>query len=67
MEFEIGNLICTFSNPLVGVIKSKIISAVGAREDDLEREYRNMKEFTQLSYRFNGSSHSYGIIIKCVG
>ena len=47
MEFEIGNLICTFSNPLVGAIKSRIVSAVGATSDDLEKEYWLMKEFTQ--------------------
>ena len=47
MDFQIGNLICTFSNPLVGAIKSRIVSAVGADADDLEKEYWRMKEFSQ--------------------
>lgn len=47
MEYQIGNLICTFSNPLVGAIKSRIVSGVGATSDELEKEYWLMTEFTQ--------------------
>jgi len=55
MEYQIGNLICTFSNPLVGAIKSRIVSGVGATSDELEKEYWLMTEFTQTQEAIYGN------------
>ena len=62
-----GFLICTFSNPLVGAIKSKVNLIWPARKykanDDLMKEYWSMQKFHQESQQ---KMEKYSVMDKSI-